>query len=159
LPLPQAHAPAVEHESASPAVQVAQAIPAGAHADAESAVQAPLCEQHPLGQDVASQVQTPSAQCRPAAHGAFVPHRQVPLASHVSAEIALQLTQVAPAAPHATSERVSQVLPLQQPPGHEAALQPSPVEASHPAQVHAPFTQLCPGGHERPPAHAGPRLP
>ncbi len=124
----------------------------------------------------------------------------MPLASHVSADTALQLMQVAPAAPHSASDRVSHVLPLQQPPGHEVAShtslphapaslpgshahlpeaqrcpaphaelepqvhapdapQPSLVVASHPLQTHAPFVQLCPGGHERPPVHAGPRLP
>ncbi len=66
---------------------------------------------------------------------------------------------VAPAAPHSVSDWVSHVVPLQQPPGHVVALHPSLVAASHPMQTHAPFVQLCPGGHERPPAHAGPRLP
>ncbi len=41
LPLPQAHTPAVEHESASPGAHAAQAMPAGAQADSESVVQAP----------------------------------------------------------------------------------------------------------------------
>lgn len=158
MPLPQAQTPAVEHESASPGVHGLQAMPDGPQFVSERVVHAP-CEQQPLAQDVESQVHAPAEQCSPAAHGAPVPHLQLPLASQVSAETALQLMHVAPAAPHSASDWVSHVVPLQQPPGHEVASQPSLVAASHPVQTHAPFVQLCPGGHERPPTQAGPRVP
>ena len=93
--------------------------------------------------------------------------------------------QSLPAPPHcAAVVPGSQVLPLQQPVGHEAALhthcpethrcpaphaapephwqppeapQPSLVLPSQPVQMHTPATQSRPGGQGRPPAHPGPR--
>jgi len=154
-PLPHLHTPAAEQESDSPVGHAAHAVPGGAQAAREKVVHAP-CEQQPLVHDVGSQVQTPWEQWRPAPHGGPVPHLHEPLESQVSAAIMSQLTHVAPAAPHAWSDRGSHVAPLQHPPEHDVASHP----LHAPASVHtqAPPTQLCPGGHARPPAHAGPRL-
>ncbi len=61
LPLPQAHTPAAEHESASPGVHVAQVMPDGPQLDSERVVHTP-CEQQPLAQDVESQMHAPAEQ-------------------------------------------------------------------------------------------------
>jgi hypothetical protein len=156
-PPPHLHAPVAEQESDDPAAHAAHAVPGGVQAARENVVHAPCEEQHPLVHEVGSQVQTPWEQCRPVAHAGAIPHLHVPLESHVSAAVASQLAHVVPAAPHACGERGSHVVPLQHPPEHEVASHPLHAPAS--VQTQAPPTQLCPGGHERPPAHAGPRLP
>jgi hypothetical protein len=75
------------------------------------------------------------------AHGTPVPQRQAPEASHVSA-LAPQATQAAPAAPHWAVERVTHVIPAQQPEGHTVA-----------SQTQAPLTQRWPVGHAGPLPH------
>ncbi len=102
--------------------------------------------QHPVGHEVASQMQAPPEQCNPGEQAAPVPHSHVPLAEHVSARTVSQATQVAPADPHVPSARVLQVVPSQQPSGqdvesqtHWPARQRWPVvHAALPPQVQAP---------------------
>ncbi len=54
-----------------------------------------------------------------------------------------QIEQAPPPVPHEPVAWGSQTLPLQHPPGHEAAL-----------QTHAPLTQACPMAHSAPEPHA-----
>lgn len=140
-PVPQRHAPLEEQLSASPGVHAAHVWPGAAHAAVESVVHTfPL--QHPVGHDVASQTQAPPEQCSPAAHGAPVPHWQVPLAEHVSARTESHVTHVAPAAPQLPSARVLHVVPSQQPSGHDVE-----------SQTHCPARQRWPVAHVAPPPH------
>jgi hypothetical protein len=144
-PLPQLHSPAVEHESASAAVHALHVVPAAPQADSESVVHTPWV-QHPAGHDVASQRQTPCAQCRPGAQGAPAPHAQVPVASQVSASKESHAKHDEPAGAHSVSERVSHVVPWQQPSGHDIAshthwppMHRCPAtQAALPPQVHVP---------------------
>jgi hypothetical protein len=57
-----------------------------------------VLSQHPLAHEVASQTQAPPTQCCPTAHGAPVPHAQVPPA-HVSERTESHATQAEPVAP------------------------------------------------------------
>ena len=127
-PVPQVHAPAVQLSvrSGSHAVHVEPATPqavrdAGVHVRPS---------QHPSGHEVASQVQTPFAQCWLGPQGAFAPHWQTPALEHVSAATGSHATQVAPLAPQVPTERTLHVVPAQQPPTHEV-----------PSQTHSPARQ------------------
>lgn len=100
--------------------------------------QAP-CEQQPVGHEVPSQTQVLATQRWPSAHApAALPHRHAPVAEQLS-ERASQATQVEPALPHAASDRVEQVVPAQQPLGHDVA-----------SQVQSPLTQRWPPLHAPP---------
>ena len=133
---PQVQTPIV-HESAVTALHATQAWPPEPQVEGVDVLQE-FVAQHPLGQEVASQTQAPPTQCCPVAHGELEePQAQPPCASHLSATMALQATQVPPAGPH--SESVGgekQVLPAQHP--------PSQVEV-HPLQT--PAVQVWPVGH------------
>ncbi len=133
--------PDIEHESAWPLVQGPHAVPGVPQAVSESLVH-PFAPQHPSGQDVASQVQTPFRQCRPGVQGALVPQTQSPEALHPLAATGSQDWHVKPAEPHADSECISHVLVLllQQPSGHEL-----------PSHTHCPATHSCPATHRGPP--------
>jgi len=102
------------------------------------ATQAPAAQQ-PDGHEVPSQTQVLATQRWPSAHApAALPHRHVPVAEQLS-ERASQATQVEPALPHADSDRVEQVVPAQQPLGHDVA-----------SQVQSPLTQRWPPLHAAP---------
>jgi hypothetical protein len=155
-------APASEQPSAFVASHATQTLPPAPHVAAEgtwqsSPVQQPSGHWHP--------VHTPAVHAWPEGHA----------------------TQAMPAPPHwAAVLPGSQLLPLQQPLGHEAALHthwpdthrcpaphaapdphwqppeaphPSLVAASHPVQTQAPPTQSRPGGQGKLPAHDGPSPP
>ena len=77
--------------------------------------------QQPFGQEVALQTHAPPTHCCPVVHAGPVPHWQAPPVQP-SAPVP-QATQAVPATPHAASDGVVQVSPLQQPVGHEAGLQ------------------------------------
>jgi hypothetical protein len=96
-------APPVPHALTFPTLQVAPA-------------------QQPDGQDDASQMQVPAAHRWPAAHKPPpLPHRQTPLSQRSA--LVPHATQAEPLVPHCEVVGEMQVLPLQQPDGHEAALQ------------------------------------
>lgn len=128
-----------------PAGQVSQAPPPAPHDCGVVPGAHRPCAQQPVGQEVPSHTQVLATQRWPTAHAAPLPHRQLPVAEQLS-ERASQAAQVAPPVPQLPSERVRQVLPLQQPLGHEVASQTHPVsvqrwpatQAAAPPQVHAP---------------------
>jgi hypothetical protein len=93
--------------------------------------------QQPTGHETPSQMQLPPTQRWPIAHCAAPPQRQVPLDEQLSANSGMHSWQIAPPVPQVAALEVAQVAPVQQPLGHEAALQP----------LHAPDSQLCPDGH------------
>ncbi len=99
-------------------------------------------EQHPLGHDVPSQTQVLPTQRCPGAHVAPVPHRQSPVAEQLSAR-ASQAMQLEPALPQAETERLEQVVPLQQPLGHEV-----------PSQMQRPLSQRWPPAQAAAEPHA-----
>ena len=101
--------------------QAAHAAPGAPQVARARAVQAPA-EQHPVGQEAASQTQAPAEQRWPAAHGAAPPHSHAPAAEHTSPTPA-QLAQGPPTGPHAVSDGVVQTRPLQQPSGQLVASQ------------------------------------
>jgi hypothetical protein len=92
--------------------------------------------QHPLAHDVEVQTQTPLEQACPALQAAPAPHRQTPDGEQLSAVVALQATQALPSIPQLPKSEVSQVLPLQQPVGHDAEL-----------HTQCPETHACPAPH------------
>jgi hypothetical protein len=141
-PVPHLQAPSV-HESAEPAAHAAHTWPAGAHALRDESMHVPPDppEQHPLGQDVASQTHTSLAQCCPVAQGAFNPHWQTPVAEHELDATASHITHVDPAAPHVAKLRWLHVGPSQQ---------PSQSVGSH---SQCPPSQRCPTPHAAPPPH------
>jgi hypothetical protein len=141
MPVPQVHAPLEEQPSANPAPHAAHVPPGAAQAAMESGVQT-FPVQHPVGHEVESHTQVPPEQCSPRAHGAPVPHWQVPLAEHVSARTVSHATHVAPAAPQVPSARVLQVVPSQQPSGQDVE-----------SQTHWPARQRWPVVHTAPPPH------
>jgi hypothetical protein len=102
------------------------------------------CAQQPVGHEVPSQTQVLATQRWPGAHAAPLPQWQLPRPEQLS-DRASQTTQVEPVLPHAESDRVEQVVPLQQPLGHDVA-----------SQVQSPPTQRWPPLHAlpEPQAHA-----
>lgn len=77
-------------------------------------------EQHPDGHDVPSHTQTQAAQRAPSAHGGPLPHAHAPAGVQRLA-VCPHLTQALPAAPQVPTARGRQVLPAQQPSGHDIA--------------------------------------
>jgi hypothetical protein len=128
-----------------PAGQVWQAPPPPPQeATVTPARQAP-CAQQPVGHDVPSQTQVLAMQRWPSAQAPALPQRQPPADEQLS-ERASQATQVEPALPQVVVERVEQVVPLQQPLGHDVASHwhrpPAqrwpPTQAGPVPQLHAP---------------------
>jgi len=126
-----------------------------------------LPRQHPLAQLVASQTQTPAAQRCPVAQAGPVPQAQAPLV-HRSVFARSHATQLAPAGPQLVVPWLAeptQVAPLQQPPGQEAAVQthappeqvwPAPQAAEVP-HLHTPALQVLVLPEQGP--HAAPAVP
>jgi hypothetical protein len=134
-PAPQAQLPPLEQLSARMLSQVTQAPPPLPQAATEGGLHvAPV--QHPLGQDVPSQMHAPATQRWPAAHAAPEPQVQLPPAEQPSAAFASQPTQVAPPVPQVVREGGLQVAPEQQPLGQLLGVHP----------LHAPFVQVWPPG-------------
>ena len=128
-----------------PVGQVWQAPPPAPHDSAVLPVmQAPPVQQ-PVGHEVPSHTQVLARQRWPTAQAAPPPHRQAPADEQLS-ERASHEAQVAPAVPQLVRVRVRQVLPLQQPLGHEVPSHTQPLavqrwpaaQAGPPAQVQAP---------------------
>jgi hypothetical protein len=126
---------------ASPTVvqtwQAAPSTPQCCRIDAMQAV--PV--QQPAGQLAAVQAHLPDTHCWPAAHTAPVPHSQVPVDEHVS-PVSPQSWHAPPPVPQ-NDGVCRHAVPLQQPPGHDAA--------SH---VHSPWTQCWPEPQAGPDPHA-----
>lgn len=94
-------------------------------------------------QDVWSHTQVPSRHRCPLAQAAPDPHWQTPPDEQLSEIWLSHGAQAVPGAPQERSERVSHVLPLQQPCGHDVA-----------SQTHCPACEQCrPGEHESPAPH------
>jgi hypothetical protein len=125
-----------------PAGHMVQALPPPPHELALSPARHAPAEQQPVGHDVLSQMQVLATQRCPGAQVAPVPQRQTPVAEQLS-ERASQATQLAPAVPQLAIDRVEQVAPLQQPPGHDV-----------PSQTHSPFAQRWPPAHAADEPHA-----
>jgi hypothetical protein len=125
-------------EHACPAGQVSQAPPPVPHEFVLSPNWHMPFWQQPSAQDVPSQTQVlPRHRC-PTAHAVPVPHRQAPIAEQLSERVS-QSAHVDPASPQVVSDRVWQMLFLQQLLGHDVA-----------SQMHDPLAQRCP------PTQAGP---
>ena len=130
--LPPAHA--------SPALQVEQAEPPAPHAVGAVPVWETFAWQHPA-QLAELQMQAPATHASPAPQGAFVPHLQLP-PPQLSLVSASHVPHAPPLVPQLALLGVLQVLPAQQPVGHEVA--------SH---THAPPTQRWPTPHAAPLPH------
>lgn len=119
-PPPHVHTPAVEQPSADAphALHVAPSVPHVAVVGASQMAPA----QHPVLHDVASQTHLSLTQCWPVAHAGPVPHVQAP-AVQALAFVGSQVVQAAPFVPHVAVDAAGemQVVPSQQPVGHEAA--------------------------------------
>jgi len=126
-----------------PVTQATQATPPSPQLAVDEALQV-LPLQHPLGQEVASQTQAPPRHRWPAPQGEAAPHLQAPFAQ-VSALVASQEEQAPPPIPQVAREGALQVVPAQQPAGHDVA--------SH---TQAPALQRWPEEHA---AHATPLTP
>lgn len=138
-PLPHKHAPAFVHVSA--------VTPQGSHcAPPEPQLSGVTCgthvvpEQHPV-HELESHTQAPLLQIWPLLHGAFVPQRHIP-AEQLSADAAVQPTQVSASVPHVENDEALHVEPRQQPFGHDVEL-----------QTQAPPEQTCPAAHAGPVPH------
>ena len=133
-PAQLAHAPLLQR---SPWLHGAQAAPWIPQAIADGTVQtAPL--QQPAGQDLPLHTQAPRAHSWPATQGAPLPQLHAP-PPHASAKSGSQAAQAVPGLAHALAVSGSQLDPLQQPAGHDAA--------SH---KQAPFAQRWPGAQSGP---------
>jgi hypothetical protein len=99
--------------------------------------------QHPWGHDVGSQTQAPFAHRCPAAHGGPDPHWQTPDVEQTSLLPLGQVRQARPPVPQVGTDRGWQVVPEQQPLGHEKA-----------SQTHAPPAQRWPVAQAGPAPHA-----
>jgi hypothetical protein len=140
-PAPQRQAPDAQPPALAGS-QVVHAEPASPHAGIEGARQV-VPEQHPAGQEAASQMQARAEQRCPCWHAGPPPQEQAPSSEQESAKSETQFTQEEPPAPQASKDD-GQHAPLeQQPVGHEVA--------SH---THAPLRQRCPSAHEPQPGPA-----
>jgi hypothetical protein len=155
---PQRHAPVTGSQvSARTRSQAMQAAPPTPHRAGAGVAQTPPAQQ-PVGQDPASQVQTPPMQSEPGRHAAAAPHEQAPVVAQLSARAGSQVAHAVPAGPQDAASRGEQVPPVQHPSGQLTGLQPAQTPALHawPAQSwHAappvphwpllvPATQLAP---------------
>ena len=123
------------------ALQLAHMPPFTPQADIECARQV-LPAQHPEAHEVPSHTHAPPTQRCPGAQAAPLPHRHVPLVEQLSAKVAPHATHAEPAFPQVVVERAMQVLPEQQPEGHDV-----------PSHTQAPPTQRCPDAHTGPVPH------
>jgi hypothetical protein len=78
----------------------------------------------------------------PVAQAAAAPQRQDPVDEQLSARVS-HAAQVEPASPQVASDRIAQVVPWQQPLGHDVA-----------SQMHSPDAQRWPPAHGGPSPHA-----
>ena len=82
----------------------------------------PLASQQPVGHEVASQTHLPLEHTCPAAQAAPPPQVHLPALEQESA-VMPQATHADPSGPHAETLGAAHVVPAQQPPGHDDALQ------------------------------------
>jgi hypothetical protein len=144
-PAPQPQAPLAEHASDSVTSHATQLAPAMPQLPiARSRQLAP--SQHPDGQELSSQMQSPATHRCPATHAVPSPHAHAPSGPQRSARIASHTRQTDPATPHALADCGKQEAPEQQPFGQLAASQPEQLPARH----------VSPVGHDE---HASPALP
>jgi hypothetical protein len=130
---PHVQVPDVLHPSAV-APHVEQLEPWSPHVVVDCVSQtAP--EQHPFGHDVASQMHAPPEHRWPMPHAGLDPHLHAP-AVQLSDDVELHATHDTPPVPHEAVDDVSQLEPLQQPVGHDDAL-----------QTHSPPEHTCPAPH------------
>jgi hypothetical protein len=140
-PPPHWQLPVAEHRSAV-IPQLVHAPPFAPQLPTACALQV-VPEQHPVGHDVPSHTQLPCAQRWPAPQAGPAPQPQLPVAEQLSAVMTLHATHARPADPQLVSDGgVTQVVPLQQPLGHDV-----------PSQTQAPATQRWPVPHIGPPPH------
>jgi len=141
---PSAHASFVPHMQAPSAAQLlavtelhaTHAAPFVPHVVNERTRQV-FPSQQPDGQPTSSHAHDPETQCKPVPHGALLPHRQAPVAEHVSAETGSHGAHAWAPVPHAaTVGGATQVGPEQQPSAQVVLLQPLHTPPPHvpPAQ-------------------------
>ena len=118
-PLPQPHTPLTQLSLAT-WLQETQAMPPTPHALDTGFTQTRFGSQHPLGQDMASQTQRPFAHRCPLPHAGPAPQAHAPL-PHLVAVFGSHTRQAAPPVPHTSIDGAMQVVPLQQPLGHDVA--------------------------------------
>lgn len=126
----------------APLVQGWHTAPPVPHAATSVPAKQLVPEQQPFGHDVLSQTQAPPTHRFLRGHAGPAPHRQKPAAEQVSAVIP-HVEHVLPPEPQFASEWARQVLPSQQPLGHEVAL-----------HTQLPEAQTCPGPQAGPAPHA-----
>jgi hypothetical protein len=130
---PHVHVPAVLHPSAVVPHDV-HVAPWSPHVVADCVSHtAPV--QQPLGHDVPSQMHAPTEQRWPTPHAGPEPHLHAP-AVQLSDFVESHATQLAPCVPHVDDDDGSHVEPLQQPVGHDDAL-----------QTHTLAEHVCPALH------------
>jgi hypothetical protein len=141
---PAAHAAFAPHRqlppvqlSADVASQATQAAPSRPHVGNADALHVESLAQHPAAHEDELQTQLPPEQTCPVLQAKANPHRQTPDVEQLSALVGSQPVQASPSAPQVVSVGLSQMAPEQHPVGQFAAVQP----------VHAPASQLWPGGH------------
>jgi hypothetical protein len=137
-PLPHLHAPPAQVSAPMP--QLVQAPPPVPHALVEPTLQT-LPLQQPVGHEVALQTHAPPTHAWPDTHIAPLPQAQPPIDEQPSAPMP-QLMHVDPPVPHALADVVVQLVPEQQPLGHDFEL-----------HTHAPATHCWPGAHAAPLPH------
>ncbi len=134
---PQRHCPWAEQLSALPAGQGWHAAPGGAQKPTLASAVQTLPAQHPEGHEARSHTQAPPTQRCPGPHRAPPgPQLQAPELRQRSASWGLHAVHAAPFGPQVVADRAAQVVPLQQPVGHESAVHSQPARP-----------QVCPGAH------------
>lgn len=139
-PAPQRQVPSDAHESASAGLQTRHAEPWLPQVARPFVLHVWVASQQPVAQLPALQlppVHTPPVHVCAAPHAGPVPHRQAPWVEHPS-ELA-HAAHACPAGAHAPTANGVQVLPAQQPRGHDVA-----------SQTQAPATQRWPSPHAGP---------
>jgi hypothetical protein len=145
-PVPQVQRPALEQPLAV-APQVPHDSPPVPHVDVDGVWQMAPAQQ-PFGQEAALQTHCPWTQACPVPHAGPDPQVHAPLVQPFAVVVS-HAAHAAPSLPHTASvvAGVVQVVPAQQPPGHDAASQTqAPPEHSWPA------AQAGPLPHEQSPA-------
>ena len=127
--VPHWHVPPLPQRSVVVALQLMQEAPATPQ------VVGVLCShvvplQQPSAHEVESQRHLPETHACPAAHAEPLPHVHWPAAEQPSATIVSHEVQALPGAPHIETEGISQVRPVQHPPGHMQLLHAPPLHVS-----------------------------
>jgi hypothetical protein len=147
-PVPHMQAPVVAEQLSDVAPHDAHVRPWSPHSAPVGGDTQVVPLQHPLGHVWALQTHEPDWHTCPAPHSADEPHRHAPDVEQLFESDDGHVTHVAPSVPHAVTDGVSHVAPLQHPLGHDVEL-----------HVHMPAEQTCPVEHSTPLPHWQPSGP